>query len=96
MTTMICVEATLQAGRVQDATEFLQQRFPETREYAGCQDIIAYLNDDGKTMMFVEHWDSKADFDKYLAWRQESGSFAAFTDMVDGELKFRTFEQVDA
>ena len=56
MTIMICVEATLQEGRLQDATEFLQQRFPETRDYAGCQGIMAYLNDDGKTMVFVEEF----------------------------------------
>lgn len=96
MTTMVCIEAALQPDRIQDAVDFLKLRFPETRDYPGCQGIHAYLNDDGKTMVFVEHWDAQADFEKYLAWRQESGSFAAFTEMVDGELEIRTFEQLDA
>ena len=95
MTTMVCVEAELKQGRLDDAVAFLRQRFPETRDYPGCNGINAYLHDDGKTMVFVELWDTKEDFEKYLAWRQESGSFADFTEMVAGEMDIRTFEQLD-
>lgn len=96
METMICIEATLKEGRLQDAVEFLRERFPETRDYPGCKGITAYLNDDEKTMVFIERWDSHADFEKYLAWRQASGSFAYFTELVEGELEIRSFEPVDA
>ena len=96
MTTMICVEAELKPERLDDAVAFLRERFPETRAYSGCKGIDAYLGEDGKTMLFVETWESKSDFDSYLAWRQETGSFASFADMVVGELNIRAFEQVDA
>lgn len=96
METMVCIEATLKEDRLQDAVDFLRKRFPETRDYPGCQGITAFLNEDGKTMMFIERWDSQADFKKYLAWRQESGSFAYFSELVVGEMDIRMFEPVDA
>ncbi len=96
MTTMVCIEAELQPDRIDDAVAFLRERFPETRDYPGCKGIHAYLHDDGKTMVFVELWEARENFERYLAWRQESGSFEKFTDMVVGDMNIRTFAQVDA
>ncbi len=47
MTVLVLVEAKVQASHVDDAIKFLGEKFPETREYEGCQDISAYLNEDG-------------------------------------------------
>lgn len=96
MTTMVCIEAELKPERLEEAIAFLKQRFPETRDYPGCKGINAYVHEDGKTMVFVELWEAKENFESYLAWRQESGSFAEFGDMVVGEMNIRSFEEVDA
>jgi quinol monooxygenase YgiN len=96
MTTMVCINAVLKDGCLEDAVKFLQERFPETRSYDGCQGITAYLGEDGLSMVFIEHWNNKAAFEQYLNWRQDSGSFAYFSDLVEGEMDIRTFEAVDA
>jgi len=95
MSIMICVEATLKEGRQHDAIEFLRERFPETRACEGCHNITAYLNEDGRTMVFIEHWAAQSDFERYLSWRQESGSFAYFSELVEGELKIGSFSTVE-
>ncbi len=96
MAIMVKVEATVDPERVSEAIEFLREKFPETRAYSGCQDVTAFLNDDGKTFVFVEHWDSKEHFEKYMTWRQESGTFGVFLGMLEGEIDVRFFERTRA
>jgi len=96
MTVLVVVEAKVDSDRIDDAIDFLADKFPETREYSGCQDITAYLNEDGQSFMFIEHWDSREQFDKYMSWRQESGTFSVFLDMLVGEPSFRFFEKTKA
>ncbi len=96
MTIMVHVEAAVKPESVSDALEFLGDKFPETREYDGCQKVTAYLNDDGKTFVFVQHWDAKDDFERYMNWRQETGTFNKFLEMLDGEIRIRFFEETTA
>ena len=91
MTTLVLVDARLKPGCLQDALSFLAERLPETREYPGCRGIDAYVADDGANLVLVETWDSEARFDAYLQWRQESGSFATFSDYVKGEPQIRRY-----
>ena len=94
MTRLVQVKAKLLPGKLDDAVNFLKLRFPETREYAGCQDIEAYVAEDGLSLCFVEHWDSQDQFDAYLSWRQETGSFTEFLSMVDGELDIQSYDKL--
>ena len=96
MTVIVHVEAVIQEDRVQDAIDFLSDKFPEARVYDGCQSVTAYLNEDGKTFVFIEHWDSKDDFNRYMTWRQESGTFNSFLEMLDGEVNIRFFSETEA
>ena len=96
MTIMVHVEAIVQEDHVQNAIAFLNEKFPEARAYEGCQSVTAYLNEDGKTFIFVEHWDSKEDFNRYMTWRQESGTFNTFLEMLDGEVNIRFFSKTGA
>ena len=68
MATLVQLEAKAKPECVQEVIDLLRPRLPETRDYDGCQEITAYLNDDGHTFVFVELWDSKEHYDKYLAW----------------------------
>lgn len=96
MTVMVQVEATVDRSKVGDAIEFLSEKFPEARVYDGCQNVTAYLNEDGETFVFIEHWDSKEQFENYMNWRQESGTFGTFLEMLVGEPNIRFFEQTRA
>ena len=94
MTKLVQVTARLQPGKLDEAIDFLKLRFPETRDYSGCQSIDAYVAEDGLTLCFIELWDSQDQFDSYLSWRQESGSFDQFLSMIDGELDIQSFDKL--
>ncbi len=96
MSTLVLVEAKAKHEHVQDAINFIKKRFPETRAYEGCQEVTAYLNDDGHTFLYVEQWDTKELYEKYLAWRQETGVFEELVSFLEGSPDIRFFEPVDA
>ena len=72
MSILVQLEANAKPECVSEMSGALAGLFPETRAYDGCVDITAYLNDDGHTFVFVEHWETKEQYEKYLAWREET------------------------
>ncbi len=94
METLVLLEANAKPECVQDVIDLLGQRLPETRAYDGCQEIIAYLNEDGHTFVFVERWDSREQYEKYLAWREETGVLEALTALLQEPPEIRFFEPV--
>ncbi len=96
MSTLVTLEGIAKAESVQELKDFMKRHLPDTRSYDGCQDITAYLNEDGRTMVAVEHWDSKEHYQKYLAWREETGVLADLAAMLDGEPTIRFFDPIDA
>ena len=50
---LVQLEANAKPDCVEEMTEMLRQLFPETRAFDGCNEITAYLNDDGHTFVFM-------------------------------------------
>ncbi|NKB37506.1 MAG: antibiotic biosynthesis monooxygenase [Gammaproteobacteria bacterium] len=73
MSTLVFVDLKPNASDVKNMTDYLREVVPDTRSFEGCQDINIYLEDDGQGVVMVEHWDSKSHYEKYLAWRIETG-----------------------
>jgi len=46
--------------------------------------------------VLIESWDSREHYEKYFAWRQESGALAALGEMLAGPPNLRYFDEVDA
>ena len=73
MTVLVFVDLKPQQSEVENMINYLKEVAPDTRSFEGCQDINIYQEDDGIGVVMVEHWDSKAHYEKYLAWRVETG-----------------------
>ena len=96
MAVLVLLEAKAKADAVDSLKDFLRPRLPQTRDFDGCQGIKIYLDPgDGRTFVFVEYWDSKAHYERYLAWREETGELAQLFSMLEGEPSIRYFDQVD-
>lgn len=93
---MVLLEVAAKPESVDEMSEFLAARLPETREFPGCESITAYLNDDGRTIVLVEHWDTQASYEKYTAWRQETGVLDTLASMLAGPPSIRYFDALDA
>ncbi len=96
MPTLVILEAKAKSDTLGQVKELLAKRLPETRAFEGCQSLTPYLNEDGQTFVIVELWDSKPQYEKYLAWREETGALAEFGALLEGEPSFRFFEPIDA
>jgi len=53
-------------------------------------------DDDGRTVVFVEHWETKADYEHYLGWRTETGVIAELVDMLEAPPSIRFFDMIAA
>lgn len=97
MPIMVLVEVRAKAETVDRFKGELPALFPDTRAYDGCQGITAYAcADDGHTLVFVEDWETKTHYERYLAWRKETGVFARLTSMLADAPSIRFFQKVDA
>ena len=91
MTTLILLEATPQPGRAHELVEFFKQNF-HSPEHDGFHDAVAYVSDDEKTVLITQFWDSAADYEMYLGWRETATSMAEFHTLLQAEPRTRTFE----
>ncbi len=97
MTVEVLLEASVKPEDVSDMKSYLAEIFPDTRAFDGCRGIDAYFNTaDTGNMVLVEHWDSQAQFEKYLAWRTETGVMDRLAAMLAGPPSIRYFERADA
>ena len=97
MAILVLLEATAKAECVSAMKDFFMEHFPETRAYDGCRGITAHMNaDDSRTFVLVEHWNTKDDFQKYVAWRIETGGVAQLASLLEGTPNVRYFETVAA
>ncbi len=97
MAILVLLEAKAKAECVSELKRPLKQHFPGTRAYDGCQGITAYVDvDDGRTVVFVEHWDTKEAHQRYMAWRMETGVRAQLASLLEDAPTVRYCETLDA
>ena len=82
-------------GNATDITNFLRDELHHTRGFDGCNGITIHKNEsDPNNMVFVEDWDTREQYEKYLAWRTERGDMEKLAGLLAGEPSIRYFENV--
>ena len=94
MSVLVHVEVDAKPELVADFIKYLTEILPDTKAYDGCIDINIYLNDNGYTMAFIQNWVSKEHYQKYFAWRGETGDAAKLGSYLQGPPTIRYFEMV--
>lgn len=96
MSVLVILEANVKPESADDLNTMMKEGLPDTRAFAGCQGITAHSNlDDPSNVVLVEHWDSKEHYEKYLAWRMETGFLEKMVSLLSGEPSIRYYSQVD-
>ncbi len=96
MAVMVQVEGKIKVDAVGRFQASLPGIFPDTRAYDGCRGVTGYLSsDDGQTFQFVEFWDTKPHYERYLAWRTETGAVAQLVSLLEADPTIRYFQQID-
>lgn len=80
-----CVDKTLQG---------LAALLPETRSYPGCIGVHAHQNQDDPTdIVAIEQWESREAYEKYFAWRTETGVIGQLGNWVSAKPSVRYFDK---
>jgi len=97
MSCTVLLEVTAQAGKGQDLLGVFASILGDTRAYDGCQGVDVVVNDDeAENIVLIESWDSRAHYEKYLAWRQERGDLDSLGSLLAGPPSIRFFSGADA
>jgi quinol monooxygenase YgiN len=96
MSAIVLLEMQVKPEAVKEVKTLLKQLLPDTRAYAGCQGIDIYGNlDDAGNLVFYERWDTREHYQKYLAWRTETGVLDQLSAKLTAPPKIRYYERVD-
>ena len=89
MSILVLVDVQIKPEKFNDLKSWMKNNLPDTRAFDGCNGLTIQRdqNDPGH-MVFVQDWDSKAQYEKYLEWRSERGDVEELVSWTDGEPKF--------
>ncbi|MDP7342681.1 MAG: antibiotic biosynthesis monooxygenase [Alphaproteobacteria bacterium] len=97
MAVTIFLEIRAKNGTGDELLAMMKAVLPDTRNYDGCLGLDVYRNqDDRDVLVLVENFESKSHYEKYVAWRQETGGFQQLVDALEGEPSIRYFDLTDA
>lgn len=97
MACTVILEVKLKKEHVADMAEGFKALFPDTRSHDGCIDLYATQNqDDPQNFVIVETWESREKYEKYFAWRVETGVIDQMKANLEGDLSIRFFDRVGA
>ncbi len=97
MSCTVLLELKVKPGTGDEVLATLKGILPDTRSYDGNIGINVIRNlDDQDVLVLVEEWESKAHYEKYLAWRTETGVMDTLMEMVAEPPSIRYFDPTDA
>lgn len=94
MACTVLLELTVKPECVDDTIAGLGGMLPETRQYDGCIEVYAHQDQDNPTtIVAVEQWETRSHYEKYLAWRQETGALDALGAWLSAPPSIRYFDK---
>ena len=92
----VILKLKIKKGLESECIEELNILLEDTRAYEGCNSLYFVQNqDDSSNLEFIERWDSKEHYEKYLQWRVDSGVMEAFSiKYLDDEPVWKYFNLV--
>ncbi|MDA0231619.1 MAG: antibiotic biosynthesis monooxygenase [Proteobacteria bacterium] len=97
MAVTILLEVKAKKGTGNDLLATMKAILPDTRSYDGCISLNVYQNqDDSDVIALAENFESKAHYEKYVAWRVETGVMQQLGDALAEPPSIRFFDLTDA
>ena len=96
MSVTVILEMDITPGTADQVLHFLQQILPDTRSFSGCLNLDVRQNqEDPNNLLFIESWRSRSDYEKYLAWRTETGTMKTLGAFMNGPPSIRYFDNLE-
>lgn len=96
MSLVVLLEFQVKPDAIDDMKALMKELLPDTRSYAGCQGVDIYSGaENPANFVFNERWESREHYQRYLAWRTETGAMDKFGAKLAGPPSIRYFNRVD-
>ena len=96
MTVTIIASLEVKPDCIEQVEKEMRENFSDSRAFDGCENLNAYRDQDSPTsIVLYQQWESKAKYEKYLAWRTESGFFARLAENLSGPPSIHYYDHVD-
>lgn len=93
MTCQTVIDIPVAEGKYEELRGWLRQILPDSRAFHGSVSVEVYRDqNDPSSVVLLEKWNSRADYDAYLAWRGETGMIEQLSAFMDGELRIRVLD----
>ena len=97
MAARVILEVKAKPGTGDELIAFFRSVLPETRAYEGCTSVETLRNsDDADNVVVVEVWETREQYEKYLAWQRERGTSARLMEALAEPPIIRHFDVTDA
>jgi quinol monooxygenase YgiN len=94
MSIVVLLDFRVKPEALEESLQLFKKILPDTRAYLGCEGVDVYNNaDDPTNIIFYERWKSKELYQKYLAWRTETGFMESFGAKLAGAPTIRYFDR---
>jgi quinol monooxygenase YgiN len=95
MSITVLVEWQVKPEAIATEKALLQDTFASTLNYEGCQRYEVYENQDTLgNIVLLSEWDSRDRYDRYMAWRKETGILDRFAQTFAHPPTIRYFESI--
>ena len=92
MPVTVLLELQVKEDKVDTLLQTLKAILPDTRAYDGFVAIEVVQNQEKPTnIIFIEKWQTRAHYEKYLGWRTETGVMEQLGAMLAGAPSIRYF-----
>jgi quinol monooxygenase YgiN len=89
----VLVELTIKSEFADSYAVRLKAAFPQTRAFEGCEQIVAYRDQQTPGKFFVlEQWISRTHYERYIDWRRSSGTFDQLAAWSESPMGVRFLE----
>ncbi len=97
MACTVLLEINAKPDQLDTIKKTFKEILGDTRAYDGCIAVEVRQNqDDANNLVLIENWQSRAHYEKYLAWRTETGALEALGALVSSPPSIRYYDEVDA
>ena len=95
MSVLVTLDLKVKPENAGDLKNYLRDELHHTRESDGCNGITIHSDqDDPNHLLFVEDWDSRQQYEKYLSWRTERGDVEKLIGWLAGDPVFSYYDNV--
>ncbi len=95
MSVLVLVDGKIKPQSFNDLKNWMRNNLQDTRAFDGCNGITIQRNqDDPNNLVFIENWDSKEQYEKYIGWRTERGDMEKLGGWMAGPPTIRQFDNV--